>query len=65
MIDLKIENEVEFFLFKRKIPTYIKVDDALTNLTVRYNSTVGLVEIMESSITTTITRYYRCTGGCG
>merc|ERR1712130_862861 len=34
----------------------IQVDDALTNLTVRYNSTVGLVEIMESSITTTITR---------
>merc|ERR1712001_187069 len=34
----------------------IEVDDALTNLTVRYNATVGLVEIMESSITTTITR---------
>merc|ERR1712241_363171 len=31
----------------------IEVDDALTNLTVRYNATVGLVEIMESSITTT------------
>merc|ERR1712212_730876 len=34
----------------------IQVDDALTNLTSRYNATVGLVEIMESSITTTITR---------
>merc|ERR1712212_1108585 len=34
----------------------IQVDDALTNLTSRYNDTVGLVEIMESSITTTITR---------
>merc|ERR1711863_103014 len=34
----------------------IEVEDALTNLTVRYNATVGLVEIMESSITTTITR---------
>merc|ERR1711936_896927 len=34
----------------------IQVEDALTNLTVRYNATVGLVEIMESSITTTITR---------
>merc|ERR1712088_125732 len=34
----------------------IQVDDSLTNLTVRYNATVGLVEIMESSITTTITR---------
>merc|ERR1711936_1424412 len=29
----------------------IQVEDALTNLTVRYNATVGLVEIMESSIT--------------
>merc|ERR1712110_954757 len=34
----------------------VQVDDSLTNLTVRYNATVGLVEIMESSITTTITR---------
>merc|ERR1712212_977774 len=34
----------------------IQVDDALTNLTSRYNATVGLVEIMDSSITTTITR---------
>merc|ERR1712088_933151 len=34
----------------------IQVEDALTNLTVRYNATVGLVEIMESSITATITR---------
>merc|ERR1712212_1255288 len=34
----------------------IQVDDALTNLTSWYNATVGLVEIMESSITTTITR---------
>merc|ERR1711990_355853 len=34
----------------------IQGDDALTNLTSRYNATVGLVEIMESSITTTITR---------
>merc|ERR1712203_779452 len=34
----------------------IQVEDALTNLTVRYNATVGLVEIMESSITTTITK---------
>merc|ERR1712088_510587 len=34
----------------------IQVEDSLTNLTVRYNATVGLVEIMESSITTTITR---------
>ena len=34
----------------------IKVDDSLTNLTGRYNATVGLVDIMESSITTTITR---------
>merc|ERR1711936_624389 len=34
----------------------IQVEDALTTLTVRYNATVGLVEIMESSITTTITR---------
>ena len=35
---------------------HIKVDDSLTNLTGRYNATVGLVDIMESSITTTITR---------
>merc|ERR1712158_2649 len=34
----------------------VEVDDGLTNLTGRYNATVGLVEIMESSITTTITR---------
>merc|ERR1711990_746071 len=34
----------------------IQVDDALTNLTSRYNATVGFVEIMDSSITTTITR---------
>merc|ERR1711970_1612731 len=34
----------------------VQVDDSLTNLTSRYNATVGLVEIMESSITTTITR---------
>merc|ERR1712107_149265 len=34
----------------------VQVDDALTNLTVSYNATVGLVDIMESSITTTITR---------
>merc|ERR1711990_471167 len=34
----------------------IQGDDALTNLTSRYNATVGLVEIMDSSITTTITR---------
>merc|ERR1711863_217725 len=34
----------------------IQVEDALTNLTGRYNATVGLVDIMESSITTTITR---------
>jgi len=34
----------------------VQVDDSLTNLTARYNATVGLVEIMESSITTTITR---------
>merc|ERR1712001_767311 len=34
----------------------IEVEDALTNLTVRYYATVGLVEIIESSITTTITR---------
>merc|ERR1711953_185786 len=34
----------------------IQVEDSLTNVTVRYNATVGLVEIMESSITTTITR---------
>merc|ERR1711953_671044 len=34
----------------------IQVEDSLTNLTVRYNATVGLVEKMESSITTTITR---------
>merc|ERR1711936_1455031 len=34
----------------------IQVEDTLTNLTVRYNATVGLVEKMESSITTTIPR---------
>merc|ERR1712088_900134 len=34
----------------------VQVDDSLTNLTSRYNATVGLVDIMESSITTTITR---------
>merc|ERR1712001_554882 len=34
----------------------VQVDDSLTNLTGRYNATVGLVDIMESSITTTITR---------
>jgi len=34
----------------------VQVDDSLTNLTGRYNDTVGLVDIMESSITTTITR---------
>merc|ERR1711971_1500636 len=34
----------------------VQVDDSLTNLTSRYNATVGLVEGMESSITTTITR---------
>merc|ERR1711970_479565 len=34
----------------------VQVDDSLTNLTARYNATVGLAEIMESSITTTITR---------
>merc|ERR1712055_934718 len=34
----------------------VEVDDGLTNLTGRYNATVDLVEIMESSITTTITR---------
>merc|ERR1719209_159030 len=34
----------------------VEVDDSLTNLTARYNATVGLIEIMESSITTTITR---------
>ena len=39
-----------------RIPTHLKVDDSLTNLTGRYNATVGLVDIMESSITTTITR---------
>ena len=45
-------------LKKGRIPTYLKVDDSLTNLTSRYNATVGLVDIMESSITTTITRYF-------
>merc|ERR1712192_277387 len=34
----------------------VQVDDSLTNLTSRYNATVGLVQVMESSITTTITR---------
>merc|ERR1711971_1543400 len=34
----------------------VQVDDSLTNLTSRYNATVGLVEVMETSITTTITR---------
>jgi len=34
----------------------VQVDDSLTNLTGRYNDTVGLVDIIESSITTTITR---------
>merc|ERR1711971_309541 len=34
----------------------VQVDDSLPNLTSRYNATVGLVEVMESSITTTITR---------
>merc|ERR1712112_621465 len=34
----------------------VQVDDSLTNLTGLYNDTVGLVDIMESSITTTITR---------
>jgi len=34
----------------------VQVEGALTNLTERYNATVGLVDIIESSITTTITR---------
>merc|ERR1711971_1020081 len=34
----------------------VQVDDSLTNLTSRYNATVDLVQVMESSITTTITR---------
>merc|ERR1712172_68517 len=34
----------------------VQVGDSLTNLTSRYNATVDLVQVMESSITTTITR---------